>query len=535
MWFSLPDNSASEFFTWYGATTAVASLSGTGIFTAAQLQTTGAVIFTGSGGAVLGFNDATGLRLGINGVAYMWSIVPSGHFIPVTAGYDIGASGTRIGTLYGAAINVTGTVTTANVNISGTITTAAGAIADASLTANIARLNGSGQSFINRPSFWMANNGTPDYTAAAIWIRENGGAGNTANTGASYAPRIALHWGGLYATQIALESSVTGVAGRVAILNNPGTAYESFIANIITANGGAVVNGGALVFNGTTSAVLTINTTTGATSDNTAILFQRASTIKHRIGLNVNGLNTDDLVIYNETTPASSVLFKTGGAIWFGTTNGVQLSTTNTGQIVIGELTGSTPNQLIIGIDTSTTISRIQSVHQSVGYTQLNLNPLGGLVTIGAGGLTNSGRYNFASGPYLVDSTASYPALFGSTTAVGLALYWNALAKGYLYSDSGGVGLLDSAGNWRVQAVTTGGSLYGAWTITGNTSIGGTLLLTGAVTFSDNLNVAGTIQQKKGTATYYDTPTVTVSSSAAPGSSSGYPTGHIWLQVTAPI
>lgn len=41
----------------------------------------------------------------------------------------------------------------------------------------------------------------------------------------SYGPRISLHYGGVVASQIGIESS-----GRIAILNNPGTGYENLIA-----------------------------------------------------------------------------------------------------------------------------------------------------------------------------------------------------------------------------------------------------------------------------------------------------------------
>lgn len=98
--------------------------------------------------------------------------------------------------------------------------------------------------------------------------------------------------------------------------------------------------------------------------------------------------------------------------------------------------------------------------------------------------------------------------------------------------------------------IWTAGTIYapsGGIVVGGASSIGGTLGVSGAATFSSTISVTGTatllgavdvtgaVRQKKSTSTYYDTPTYTVSSSAAPGSSSGYPTGHIWFQVTAPI
>ncbi|MDD2487262.1 MAG: tail fiber domain-containing protein, partial [Candidatus Gracilibacteria bacterium] len=61
------------------------------------------------------------------------------------------------------------------------------------------------------------------YSTASLELRESNfsGAGGVA-------PRLGLHWGGVVASQIGIESS-----GRIAILNNPGTGYENLIANAI--------------------------------------------------------------------------------------------------------------------------------------------------------------------------------------------------------------------------------------------------------------------------------------------------------------
>lgn len=45
-------------------------------------------------------------------------------------------------------------------------------------------------------------------------------------------PRIALHWGGVVASQIGVRTD-----GAIEILNNPGTGYENLIAREITAVG----------------------------------------------------------------------------------------------------------------------------------------------------------------------------------------------------------------------------------------------------------------------------------------------------------
>jgi len=84
---------------------------------------------------------------------------------------------------------------------------------------------------------WIRNNGDGDwqiassstglnFATASLELRESNfsGAGGTN-------PRISFHHGGMVASQIGMENS-----GRIAILNNPGTAYESLVAADITGN-----------------------------------------------------------------------------------------------------------------------------------------------------------------------------------------------------------------------------------------------------------------------------------------------------------
>jgi hypothetical protein len=61
-------------------------------------------------------------------------------------------------------------------------------------------------------------------------VRENSGGGG--NTNEIYAPQLGFHWSGVVASSIMMEAS-----GRLAIRNNPGTSYESFIAGIIYSSG----------------------------------------------------------------------------------------------------------------------------------------------------------------------------------------------------------------------------------------------------------------------------------------------------------
>lgn len=62
----------------------------------------------------------------------------------------------------------------------------------------------------------------PSYTQATTEIYSSG----------TYGPRLSLHWGGVVASQIGVEAS-----GRIAILNNPGTSYEAFVAGAIISTG----------------------------------------------------------------------------------------------------------------------------------------------------------------------------------------------------------------------------------------------------------------------------------------------------------
>jgi hypothetical protein len=68
------------------------------------------------------------------------------------------------------------------------------------------------------------------YTEGAIEVREFNYGGAQADTYA-IAPRIAFHWGGRVASQIALASN-----GEIRIINNPGTATENFRARIVSAD-----------------------------------------------------------------------------------------------------------------------------------------------------------------------------------------------------------------------------------------------------------------------------------------------------------
>lgn len=77
-----------------------------------------------------------------------------------------------------------------------------------------------------------------DYTNASLQLREYQELG----TGTEKGPHLAFHYGGVVASQITIEwaghGGITGgVTGRIAVVNNPGTAYEDFAAKNITGTG----------------------------------------------------------------------------------------------------------------------------------------------------------------------------------------------------------------------------------------------------------------------------------------------------------
>ena len=69
-----------------------------------------------------------------------------------------------------------------------------------------------------------SNSNATSYSQSSLELRETNFAG-----AAQQPPRLGFHWGGVVASQIAIESS-----GRMAIRDNPGTGYENFIARDIS-------------------------------------------------------------------------------------------------------------------------------------------------------------------------------------------------------------------------------------------------------------------------------------------------------------
>ena len=137
----------------------------------------------------------------------------------------------------------------------------------------------------------------------AVQIREKGLAG-TQSYAMSAAPRLAFHWSGVVASSIAMEAN-----GRIAIMDNPGTSYQSLIAGSIT---GYSFNGAGTGLTGTASG-LSVNyaTTAGSATDATNATFLNKNT---QLLYGASGLN-----YFNQSGPAGNdpLINNTPSASWF--------------------------------------------------------------------------------------------------------------------------------------------------------------------------------------------------------------------------
>ncbi|MBP9152778.1 MAG: hypothetical protein KBF73_10885, partial [Flavobacteriales bacterium] len=139
--------------------------------------------------------------------------------------------GTRIGTLNGTGLRIV--VADANGTLTATTPVGSGIV--------------TGNGTLNTIPKWTPNGSTLGnslITDDATTVTAAGQLDVTGGTGTDYstapieirttaiAPRLGFHWSGVVASQISIESF-----GRIAILNNPGTGYEHFIANNIYAAG----------------------------------------------------------------------------------------------------------------------------------------------------------------------------------------------------------------------------------------------------------------------------------------------------------
>ena len=177
------------------------------------------------------------------------------------------------------------TFSTVTANLTGLATNATNAT-------NSANLSGAGGSSIISTTVGTSY-------GAHYQIREK--TGGSGVSGFTYAPALAFHWSGIVASSIALESS-----GRIAIMDNPGTGYQSLIANNIHFTNYLFGNG-KQAFD-TTDSYLRLNQTNGFTSGiYTPYNFRADGTIyvggvTYYIGAGTSNLNGITCVSITETS-----------------------------------------------------------------------------------------------------------------------------------------------------------------------------------------------------------------------------------------
>ena len=174
----------------------------------------------GSATTATNFNNGTSYSSGSSVYADTFESAVSADWLELVY---YGGLGVRIGTgangskaLYAGSLYDSGnrvySAANPQVNISGNAATAGTAT----------NLSGAGGSSIQRTSYGTSY-------GAMYQMRET--SGYSGNTDINAAPALGFHWGGIVASSILMETS-----GRISIRNNPGTAYENFIANIVYAS-----------------------------------------------------------------------------------------------------------------------------------------------------------------------------------------------------------------------------------------------------------------------------------------------------------
>jgi hypothetical protein len=153
-----------------------------------------------------------------------------------------------------------------------------------------------------------------DYTTASLELQPaNFVSGLTAT-----APRLSLHWLGVVASQIGIEAT-----GRIAILDNPGTGYENFVAKAINSTGGITIeNNNDLILK-------------GLGTDPGDVVFQTSTGVeKARVYASTL---SNDLYLSAGTSPGQQLSVTSSGAIGFSGAYGTS------GQVLTSQGTGSAP------------------------------------------------------------------------------------------------------------------------------------------------------------------------------------------------
>jgi hypothetical protein len=177
----------------------------------------------------------------------------------------------------------------------------------------------------------------------------------------------------------------------------------------------------------------------------------------------------------------TSATFSGNMAIGSSTTALSPLQVVATGTIVrLGEQSGTTGKQFLIGIDGTSGRTELQSVWQGTGFTSLALQPSGGNVLIGTTSdngakLQVSGTSTFSS--LISGTSATFSADFSAneTSKVGISF-----ASGY--------GQINS---WGANTSTYGGLKFQLSASNGGTFNALTIAPTGAATFSSSVAIGG--------------------------------------------
>jgi len=138
-------------------------------------------------------------------------------------------------------------IATGNGIIGGTITSTG----TLQLDSTVVRTTG-GQTISGNKEFAPTSTST-SYSTASVELRESNYSGSSGTP-----PRIGWHWGGVVASSMTIESN-----GRLAVRNNPGTSYESFICGNFETSTGSITLGG---ISGRITGVVTVLSGTDATS-----------------------------------------------------------------------------------------------------------------------------------------------------------------------------------------------------------------------------------------------------------------------------